>query len=305
MKRSLLIGFFVLIMFCSLAQCEEFGPFIGHFKGKGANAEYNLSFNFGIEQWESGKQSTSRHQQWVLQCSYPEPLEKRAETWCSLDRTVIDDWGKLMDGVLISTWNHNSLDGTLKLLYVDWQRGKLDFNIVYTDKSITEVMVRMKFKDGFIYLDSFKAIGISRGILSDSMVPIEYKIPQYTYIMNVPIEMKGLRSRDDKKWDDMLASLSKQDQTAWEKFRTTSDKRCKNLGKRPDEEQLKKMIPNYERRKPQIEKGDLTPEESRILANYAAEEYAKCLANSDISKDGQKKIVDLMRQFLISEGGQK
>ena len=302
MKRNFQIVFFVMILFCSAAQCEELGPYIGFFKGKGANAKYNLSFNFGIEQWEDGKKSTFRHQQWFLQCSYPEPLSNRPETWCSLERIVIDHWEKISGGDVIGTHKHYFSDGTLKLLRVDWQRGELDFNIVLTDNSTIEVMLRMKYERGNIYLDSFKAIGIARGRLTDSMVPLEYKIPKYTYILNVPVEMTGLRSMDDKKWDDMIATLSKQDQISWEKFKATPDKKCKAFDKF-SEEALKKIISNYERRKPQLDKGDddLTPEESGKFLDYFVEEFAKCIANSGVSKDGQKKIVDYLKDSAKQE----
>ena len=202
----------------------------------------------------------------------------------------------------ITTHEHYSLDETLKFVSVNWQRGELDFNVVHKDKSTIEVMLRMKFKDGSIYLGSFKAIGIARGIFTDSMVPLEYKIPKYTYIMDVPVEMRGFRSMDDKKWDDMIATLSRQDQISWEKFKATIGTKCKIFDKIPDEELMKKIIPNYERRKPELDKGaELTLEEKSSWGNYVAEEYAKCLANSGISKDGQKKIVDLLKQMFISD----
>jgi len=302
MKRALQIAFFVVILSYSVAQCEELGLYIGYFKGKGTNAEYNLTFNFGIEQWENEKLSTFRHQKWFLDCSYPDPLTRKPNTSCSLERTIIDNWGKTSPGVVIGTRNHNTLDGTLKLLDAQWQRGKLDFNIVLDDNSTIEVMLRMKLKDGSIYLDSFKAISIARGILSNSMSSIEYKIPKYTYILNVPFEMIGLRSMDAKKWDDMIASLSKQDQASWDKFKTTSAQKCRALDKTTDEQVLKKIIPNYERRKSELDKGaELTPEEKNKVADYFAEEFAKCLANSGISKNGQKKIVDSLKQSFMSE----
>jgi hypothetical protein len=160
----------------------------------------------------------------------------------------------------------------------------------------------MNLKDGYIYLDSFKAIGIARGILSDSMSFIEYKIPKYTYILNVPVEMRGLRSMDDKKWDDMIISLSKEDQTLWKKYKATSAQRCKAWEKTGDDQVLKKIIPNYETRKSGLEKGgELTPEEKNKVGDYFAVEFSKCLANSGISKDGQKKIVDFLKQSLMSE----
>jgi hypothetical protein len=296
MKRTSLVTLLIFIGLCSVAQCKDHGTYVGFYKEKGVDTKYNLTFNFGIEQWENGKLTTHRKQQWILRCSYPDPLEKKLETFCSLERVVIDDWGKLLSGAVITTHHHSSLEGTLRLLNVDWKRDQLDFTIVYTDNTTSEVMIRLKFKDGIIYLDSFKAFGISRGVFSDSMEAIEYKIPKYTYIMNVPVEMRGLRSMDDKKWDDMSAALSKQDQAAWEKV-AVADK-CQFWSSSLDDELFLNKIIIDNKRKAKVKIGDeLTPEENQRLLQHFTDEFAKCLAKSGISAAGQKAIVDVVRQM--------
>ena len=151
----------------------------------------------------------------------------------------------------------------------------------------------MKVKDGTICLQSFKAIGIARGFsLSDTMTAIEYRIPKYTYTLNIPFEMRGLREEEAKKWDDMLTTLSKEDQKAWEKFRSEMPTKCKTLNKTfTDEETLKKIMPDYEKRKPELDEGGpFTLEERTKLEGIFVEEWAKCISKSSISKDGQSKI---------------
>jgi hypothetical protein len=37
-----------------------------------------------------------------------------------------------------------------------------------------------------------------------------------------------------------------------------------------------------------------------VRTNYFAEEFSKCLANSGISTDGQKKMVDFLKQGFMS-----
>ena len=281
MKRSLEIVFCVLIAFCSLAQSAEQELIIGSITGKGAQSEYNLTFYFGIEQWEDGKLTTHRRQQWDLQCSYPEPATNRPNTSCSLKRVVIDEELTPGSGAIIGTTKHDSSQGTLRLINTDWERGRLDFTIVYSDGGTTEVMLRMKRKDNIFYLDSFKATAITRGTLVlTPLTTIEYRIPKYTYTLNVPVLMRGLRPTGAKEWDAIVGTLSKEDQTAWEEFWSNISTRCKNLDKIFDEELLKKR---------------------KKLELLFAEELTKCLPNSNISAAGQKKIMDSMKKSLTSQ----
>lgn len=296
MKPISAIVLYVLVGVCSEAYGEELGSLMGTAHRDGS---YNLNAEFGIEQWEDGKLTTHRRQQWFLNCDYPEFLTKAPKTWCSLDRVVIDEGLTQHSGAMIKSHQHHFSDGTLKLVRADWPRGVLDFTVVHRDKSTIEVMLRMKIKDGLIHLDSFKGTGIARGLLSNTMTTIEYRIPRYTYMLSVPLEMRGLRSASDKEWDEMLATLSKEDRKSWEDFRAKMLNVCE-LNKGPDGELLQKAIPNYEART----LSDLTPEEKRRLAAVMADEWAKdlakCLATTKISPAGQKKIIGLMRKQLAS-----
>jgi len=288
----------MLVLLPSLVNAEEFGPHIGSYNGKGASANYHLYFNFGIEQWEGDRRNSIRYQQWFLQADFPDPISKKTNTWCNLERIIIDKWEKGHIQTIIGVRNHSPENGTLKFQRLDWAKGVFDCSIVLDDLSTIEIMLRMKLKDGAIWLQSFKAVGIARGIFSDTMTTIEYRIPKYTYTLNVPIEMRGLRSEEDKKTDDMLSTLSKEDQIAWEKFRVEIPPKCKTLNKTfADEETLKKIMPDYEKRKPELDKGGpFTLEERTKLEAIFVEEWAKCMSKSSISKDGQTKISNEMKR---------
>jgi hypothetical protein len=186
------------------------------------------------------------------------------------------------------TREYYSSDGTLRLLNADWQRGRLDFTVVHSDKSTIEVMLRLKSTDNVIYLDSFKATGIARGLLSDTMTTIEYRIPKYTYMLNVPVQMRGLRSLEDKKWDDMFATLSRQDQYSWKKVQLEN---CKDVD---GDAVLRKKLPNYQG-------GKLTPDEERIIMDLVIDQWAKCLSNPGVSADGRGKIIKFFRENTLSK----
>src|SRR5262249_11892003 len=55
-----------------------------------------------------------------------------------LKRIVIDDEVTPGSGAIIGTSKHDSSDGTLRLINVDWETGRLDFTIVYSDGGTTE-----------------------------------------------------------------------------------------------------------------------------------------------------------------------
>ncbi len=50
------------------------------------------------------------------------------------------------------------------------------------------------------------------------MEAIEYRIPEYTYTLDIPVRMRGLKSESDKRWEEMLQSLSQQDRAIWEQL---------------------------------------------------------------------------------------
>jgi len=67
-----------------------------------------------------------------------------------------------------------------------------------------------------------------------------------------------------------------------------------------EEQLLKKIIPNWEKRKVEVEKGGkLTDSEKDLLQEYFSGQFSDCLANSNISLEGQKKIQETMLETLV------
>lgn len=265
----------LIIVGCvSTAQSYAADPFVGFITDDGV---YQLRFDFGIEQWEQEKLTNHRLQQWILRCSYPVATTVHS-TRCDLERLVIDKKLTPSSGDIINQHWHSVSDGTLKLVNVDWPKGVLDFTVVHTDQSTIEVMLRIKVTEKSLYLKSFKATGIARGFLSNSLTAIEYRIPKYTYMLNVPVEMNGLQPMADKEWDDLLTTLSKEDQKRWEDFRAN----LKDCSTRKEETK---------------QPGSPTVTEQ---INLMVDDLVKCLSKSKLSVTAQKKIVDLLRKQLIS-----
>jgi hypothetical protein len=86
MKRKTILVFLIIIII--LGQSWVFGDdectFIGFEGDKNSKFKYSINFNFGIEQWEDGKPSTNRYQQWILNCYFPDMFAAQPETSCNL-----------------------------------------------------------------------------------------------------------------------------------------------------------------------------------------------------------------------------
>ena len=199
-----------------------------------------------------------------------------------LDRSLEDRGG----GTIIGQRSHYAADGTLKFVYVDWEAGKLDLQLTLDDRTTIEVKLRLQYRDNTIYLKDFQAIGIARGQFSDTMEAIEYRIPEYTYTLDIPVQMKGLKSEDDKKRDEMLRSLTEEDRLILEKMQSSDFVDI-------DESRMKELIPDYE----EIEAGsrDLSSEEVKMLGALMFENYEKYFGAQGFSEDGLKKILDFMK----------
>jgi len=260
--KNIWILFLILVFHIGpvLAQ-SELGPLIGRITKDEATREneyvdrYSFEMiDFGIEQFEGEKRTTHRFQLWDIRCHYPPyswdgQLPK--ETFCSVERTILDRYGEemgfLYSGTIIGQRSHYAEDGTLKLTYVDWNAGKLDLQLTLDDKNTIEVMLRLQYRDNTIYLKDFKAIGIAKGgMFSDTMEAIEYRIPEYSYTLDLSVQMKGLKSEDDKERDEMLQSLTEEDRLIWENMQSPW------VGL---ESRMKELIPDYE----EIDAGTVAP----------------------------------------------
>src|SRR5438093_6099051 len=146
-----------------------------------------IDCSFGIEHWEAGKRRDERYQQWHLTCRTP----PRGQTSCELERVIYDMWSKDIGGVHVSFDKHSTEDGTLQLVDGRWEQGTLDFDVVMgtMTKDVCHVAMRIEVKELLVTLKSFKAVGVGRGGLfglpDGNVVAVEYRIPDYSYTVNM------------------------------------------------------------------------------------------------------------------------
>ena len=169
--------------------------------------------------------------------------------------------------------------------------GRLDFSFTFTDDNTTDVLINMKYSNGLIYLDSFKAVSVGRSLVSASPSALEFKIPDYSYRMQVPVLMKGWKSEEDKVRDDMEKSLSTEDRNIWLSIRD-------NLGSIKSDQALRKAIPDYD----EVNSGkkEFTQEHARAMQTVILEEVSKLLEGSTMSADGKQKTMKFMTDSVAS-----
>src|SRR5262249_26229272 len=148
-------------------------------------------FEFGMEVFEDGKLLEGR-EVWNLLCQYPSANGDQTKTYCGLE---VKRFLKSTHSTIVTADTYGTVDGTIKIKQVDWKAGTLDFSILLIDKTATEVSLFASYDKENIYLKSFRAVNVGRSIGADKLSVIEYKIPAYTYTLNYPVEIKGLKSR--------------------------------------------------------------------------------------------------------------
>jgi hypothetical protein len=246
-------------------------------------SKYNITLDLGVEQLTQDKKVWDyRYQLWHVSCSSPWTLTAEKfpfNTWCSVNRIVLDKG--FAEGRVITGHNHYIEEGTLKLTNIDFPNGKLDFQLTFTDMSTIDVMIRLKRWENVLFLDSFKAIGVSRGSLSDTLQAVEFRIPTYSYVMNIPVEMPGLKSTVFKEIEDFENSLAPADRQIWSRIQ----------GKNPifSSEVLKQYIPDYDKIGVGEGKRPLRASDIPVMEKGMRESLAKWLPTTGMSLDGQTK----------------
>jgi hypothetical protein len=288
MKLRLIIPLVVLFALPLFAQDRFPGTaLVGLVNREG---QYRIFANFGIEQWEDGKRTTHRFQSWHLSCN-PETFGQKLpfDTWCSLERIVIDNDLTTKGTKLVSEHNHYIEEKTLRVTNVDWKAGRLDFDITFTDNNTAQAALRFKRWNDSLFLESFKAIGVTRGLFSDSLAAVEYRIPEYDYVLDVPILMRGLKDQDQKKRDEFESSLSNQDRAAWSKIKGMPFL---------EPAVMRQYVVDYDR----LDKGQrkITVADVRAMERAMRESLAKWVPQIGLSPDGQGKVRGFLTPIIDS-----
>jgi hypothetical protein len=254
---------------------------------------YTLDCDFGLEQWENGKRSSQYYQRWSLKCQYPTILTHKTE--CSLERLVITD-APDQGGATFFSNNYSTEDNSLKLTQTDWEKGILDFQLLYADQSTTEVALRFSQDRSTLFLESFRAVSRRQGEHPGEVTTVEHRISEYTFQLYVPLLMKGLHDAGIRPWDRLFAALSPADQAAWKELNAGH---LLELDKALEREAAKKLValrPGVDFEAFTRGKVKLSAEDQRLYDRIVREVRVQYLTGkisvSRLSADAKRKISD-------------
>jgi hypothetical protein len=273
----------------------------------GEGKEPWLDCHFGIEQLQEGKPRDERYQQWHLSCEAP----AQGQSSCELERIIFDMFPEDMGGAEATFDKHSTAEGTLRMVDGRWQDGVLDFDVVMGEitKDVMHVVMRVKGKGLALQLESFKAVGVGRGgafgLPDGKLETVEFRIPEYTHSLKVPIVLRGMKSDADKRHDDMVNGLSPGDRKLWE----ATEKTCWRIvsdSKLLLREVMAQLPPHLRKKaKAAKQEGDLTPEENALLKDTSSKvgegKFDTCLRDQGVSDQGRQRIIAWMHAEFFAK----
>ncbi len=289
----------------------------------------SLTCYLGLELWEEGKKSELIFQSWNLSCS----AGVGHQVWCSLERTLISMWGERLGG-LVAIHNHSTSDGSLKVWEFNLANWRVSFDVIYPSGERLPVLMRLKPKfegqSRFLAVESFQAKGVVRDVLlSRTVVLQEWRLPEVSYTLNVPIILRGKKSTDAKARADMMKKLSTTDRQAYERIGSTGGAKCFAVGTWLEQEPLKTLLAPYDEKLKEVERQKLKglkelkeSGESRTLSQAEAEDQRiikemfqkeevktflhnkmrQCLAEAGMSREGAELVTRHVLQSVFPVG---
>jgi len=253
----------------------------------------SISYDFGIEQYEDGKRIQDSFQKWHINVRNFPGKNGRMLNAVSVERMIFENMEGLGAGYVINTWPHSTEDRTLEINNIDWVKGSLHFSLVFfgTSKKI-DVLMKIKYdSERMIYLDYFKSYCVSEGISNETLSSVEYRIPQYTFTARIPVKMNGFKSENDREWDGMYFTLSKEDRQVLD----NNEKLFRFADNAYNDEELagilKKKIPDiYDGKR------KLSPAEYRTTEKLRIEYIVSKVLKQGMSKEGALKLRKFMAE---------
>jgi hypothetical protein len=237
-----------------------------------------------------------------------------------LDREHIVIWGEEL-GATVTVHHHSTLDGTLEVLTADWKKGRLAFNVIYPDSGERmPVLIRLKpLFEGVAVIDAFQAKEVVRGGFPETIASQEWRIPEYTYMLNVPLLMEGKKAAADKVRDELVKRLSPHDRRVFEHFGKGGFRKggaCDAAAWAP-EEPVATVFRRYAAQLEEVERQMREAEDQPgTLAELKAQQQAiyeelgpevqkflrgkleKCLAEAGMSQEGRRAVVNALPSML-------
>lgn len=272
------------------------GPWAGFRRISGTTASYNLTLhNLAVEQFEDGKPATRLWDRWSITCR--EPSAGGPRVYCNITILKIINWGR--SGPTVTSADYSTVDDSLAVLRADWSAGALDLRMQYPFGDREDIELRFDYDGNTIYLKSLRGLQIVRSSSQDDrLVNVEHRLAPYTKTLNVPLEMRGLKSAGSRRWHAWLSSLTEDDRSAWRELsaRRASIPEASN----EIETRVRALVKDYDA----VSEGkrEMTPEEdraiNRIVREVSIRNLQQFFAASKLSTDAQRRALEIVRTTM-------
>ena len=127
--------------------------------------------------------------------------------------------------------------------------------------------MKMSFEHGMIHLESLAGHSDLdvKEMPGFPMPAMDYTVPKYTYAVAQPLRPRGWLSEGEKKWEDAIRALSKEDQATWEQIKRDPNTRRfqSDAEQKASTDKLRRLLSDAAA----VEAGKrkLTPAEEKIL----------------------------------------
>lgn len=183
------------------------------------------------------------------------------------------------------------------------------------------VVIRLKpLSETVALIDSFQAKDVVRTLFTQTIVSQEWRIPEYTYMLNVPMLMVGKKSAAEKERDELVKSLSPNDRLVFEHI---GKGRCLAVEAWFKEEPMPIVVRRYEGRLKEVERkmmeakdqpgtfAELDAQQKAIYDELMGREdvqkflrgkVEKCLAEAGMSQEGRRAVANSLLRALGPSG---
>lgn len=163
-------------------------------------------------------------------------------------------------------------------------------------------------------IEFFQAKQAVRTAFSGEVASQEWRIPEYSYVLNVPLAFRGRKSTEEKALDDLRARLSVPDRKVYDRlFPHAGGKHCVEAALKPveemggpydeklkalEQEKIKALEARDFKTLSQVEEGirHITNELFGQAKPAIRAKLRQCLTEAGMSKDG----ADLVTSYLLS-----
>ena len=268
--------------------------------------ELNIT-DIGLQRFEDGVNYGYTWERWDLKIANPSYGYPFKGTHCELTRNRFTKGVTDSDTYIFVDYYSNS-DRSIIIDREDWDAGAINLRVdwgmgkgswYYTDGNLPlNIEIRFKQVDGLFTMSNLNSLRVTSAVRDYSgekkLHLVEYKILDYDQVVMMPVKLQGVKEAGMKKWNEMIATLSKEDQDAWEAMKSNrkalemSDYEQKQL-----QEQITKKIPGNE-----DPKFKPTPEQAKFLEDLILDstktKFKGFLEQGKLSSAAKTKMVDLL-----------